>query len=122
MISHTAINPVNSLGSNLEFTFLISPPDILIQHEASTLKIYTMLVCVGLAQACPQIVQNRATILTCYDLIDLSMTPQHFHTIPTSCAILRQLYAHHKTLYMNLAYSYTLNKQGTLLCSLQSYT
>ena len=50
------------------------------------------------------------------------MTPQHFHTIPTSCAILRQLYAHHKTLYIHLAYSYALNKQGTQLCSLQSYT
>jgi len=50
-----------------------------------------------------------------------SMTPQHLHTIPTSCAILRQLCAHHKTL-MHLAYSYALNKQGTQLCSLQSYT
>ena len=32
------------------------------------------------------------------------------------------VYAHHKTLYMHLAYLYTLNKQGTQLCSLQSYT
>ena len=31
-------------------------------------------------------------------------------------------YAHHKTLYMHLAYSYGLNEQGTQLCSLSSFT
>ena len=42
----------------------------------------------------------------------IGMTPQHFHTIPTSCAIQVANYAYHKTLYMHLAYSYTLNEQG----------
>ena len=40
------------------------------------------------------------------------MTPQHFHTIPTSCAILPTMHTH-KTLYMHLAYPYALNEQGT---------
>jgi len=31
-------------------------------------------------------------------------------------------YAHHKTLYMHLPYSYALNEQGTQLCLRQSYT
>ena len=42
----------------------------------------------------------------------MEMTPQHFHTIPTSCAIHVDNNAHHKTLYMHLAYSYALNEQG----------
>ena len=46
----------------------------------------------------------------------MEMTPQHFHTIPTSCAIHVANYAHHKTLYMHLAYSYALNEEGTQLC------
>ena len=46
----------------------------------------------------------------------MEMTPQHFHTIPTSCAIHVANYAHHKTLYMYLAYLYALNEQGTQLC------
>ena len=50
-----------------------------------TLKIYTMLVCVGLAQACPQIVQNRATILTCCDLIDLCYRYTHVHLTMSLC-------------------------------------
>ena len=41
------------------------------------------------------------------------MTPQH----PTSCAIQVANCAHHKTL---VAYSYTLNEQGTQHCTLQS--
>ena len=51
----------------------------------------------------------------------MGMTPQHFHTIPTSCAIFAN-YAHYKTLYMHLAYSYTLSEQDTQLCSLHSLT
>ena len=36
----------------------------------------------------------------------MEMTPQHFHTIPTSWAIHVVNNAHHKTLYMHLAYIY----------------
>jgi len=46
----------------------------------------------------------------------MGMTPQHFHTIPTSCAIHVPNYAHHKTLYMHLTYSYALNEQANQLC------
>ena len=42
------------------------------------------------------------------------MTPRHFHTTPTSCAI-QVDYAHHKTLYMHIPYSDALNEQGTAL-------
>ena len=45
----------------------------------------------------------------------MGMTPQHFHTIPTSCAIQVANYSHHKTLFMHVAYSYALNEQGTQL-------
>ena len=47
----------------------------------------------------------------------MGMTPQHFHTIPTSCAIQVAKYAH-KTLNMHISYSYALNEQGTQHCSL----
>ena len=47
----------------------------------------------------------------------MGMTPQHFHTIPTSCATM-----HTKTLYMHLAYSICIDEQGTQLCSLHSLT
>jgi len=50
----------------------------------------------------------------------MGMTPQHFHTISTSCAIQVANYAHHKTLYIHVAYSYALNEQGTQHCSLHS--
>jgi len=33
----------------------------------------------------------------------MGMTPQHFHTIPTSCAIQVANYVHHKTLYIHVA-------------------
>ena len=50
----------------------------------------------------------------------MEMTPQHFHLIPTSCVNHVANYAHHKTLYIHLAYSYALNEQGTQYCSVHS--
>ena len=50
----------------------------------------------------------------------MEMTPQHFHTIPTSCAIQVAKYAHPIKLYMHAAYSYALNEESTRHCSLHS--
>ena len=49
----------------------------------------------------------------------MGMTPQHLHTIPTSCAIQVAKYAHPIKLYMHAAYSYALNEH-CLLHSLPS--
>ena len=48
---------------------------------------------------------------------------RHHNTFTPSLHLVSfcQLHAHHKTLYMHLAYLYTLNNQGTQFCSLQSY-
>ena len=51
-----------------------------------------------------------------------STTPQHFHTIPTSCAILPTICTPQNSLHALSLFHNALNKQGTQLCSLQSYT
>ena len=50
----------------------------------------------------------------------MGMTPQHSHHPYILCHFAN--HAHHKPLYMHLAYSYGLNEQGTQLCSLHSLT
>ena len=44
---------------------------------------------------------------------------QHFHTIPTFCAILLPMHTTKLSIHA-LVYSYALNEQGTQLCSLHS--
>ena len=50
----------------------------------------------------------------------MQTTPQHIHTIPTSCAILPTMHPK-KTFYMHLAYSHPLNEHSTQHCSLHSF-
>ena len=50
----------------------------------------------------------------------MGMTPQHIHTIPTSCDILPTMHPK-KTFCMHLAYSHPLNEHGTQHCSLHSF-